>query len=296
MKPSRAVVAAGAALGTAYATACVALYLRGFGPRPHIDRVWTPSDLNVEHESIDVLTEDGLRLQGWYLPGTRPAAIVVSGGYRDPAGEVLAISTALVRAGFHVFVYGWRGTPGSDRAMHTLGVHERLDLRAAIDAVAGRVGDVPIGLLGYSMGAAVSITVAADDPRVAAVCADSAFSDPRDVLGDGVRRVLRIPGVLLTVPVVAMANRRIRARLSDFSPRDAVARLSPRPLLIIHGDADTGVRPYHAERLFAAAREPKQFWLVSGAGHCGAYFADRAEYVRRVTTFFDGALGPREAA
>src|SRR5207245_9350119 len=115
-----------------------------------------------------------LTLQAWYLPGRQDAAIIVSNGYRGRAGDVLGIGSALQRAGFHVAVFGWRGTPGSDPAHHTLGVHECRDLRAVVDALLARAGPIPLGLLGYSMGGAVSIAVAADDRRIAAGRTDSA--------------------------------------------------------------------------------------------------------------------------
>ena len=285
---------AAALAGAAWMGACASLYWHAFRPvrwGEDAERGWTPADLGVPHESLEARTRDGLRLIAWYLPGTRPAAVVVSGGYRGRAGDVLGISAGLQRAGFHVVVYGWRGTPGSDPAAHTLGVYERRDLEAAVDAVAARLGDVPIGLLGYSLGGAVSLVVAADDPRVRAVCADSAFSDPLAVLADGVERVLRIPGAVLTAPVAALVARRTGARLSDFQPLTAVGRIAPRPVLLIHGDQDAAVPLSHARRLHDAAGEPRELWVVPGAGHVGAYFADREQYLRRVRDFFERSLG-----
>ena len=285
---------AAALAGAAWMGACASLYWHAFRPvrwGEDAERGWTPADLGVPHESLEARTRDGLRLIAWYLPGTQPAAVVVSGGHRGRAGDVLGISAALQRAGFHVVVYGWRGTPGSDPAAHTLGVYERRDLEAAIDAVAARLGDVPIGLLGFSLGGAVSLVVAADDQRVRAVCADSAFSDPLAVLADGVERVLRIPGAVLTAPVAALLARRTGARLSDFQPLAAVGRVAPRPLLLIHGDQDAAVPPSHARHLYDAAGEPRQLWIVPGARHVGAYFADREQYLLRVREFFLRALG-----
>jgi dipeptidyl aminopeptidase/acylaminoacyl peptidase len=279
--------------------ACTSLYWHAFRPMRWGDdgeRGWTPADLGVPHESLEALTRDGLRLLAWYLPGVRDAAVVVSGGHRGRPGDVLGVSAALQRAGFHVVVYGWRGTPGSDPAAHTLGVFERRDLEGAIDAIQGRLGDVPVGLLGYSLGGAVSLVVAGEDPRVRAVCADSAFSDPAGVLADGVERVLRIPGAVLTAPVAAVVALRTGARLADFSPLNAVGRIAPRPLLLIHGESDQAVPPSHARDLYEAAGEPRQLWLVPGAGHVGAYFADRDHYLDRVVGFFDHALGGVSAA
>ncbi len=296
--------AAGGALAlgaAAWAGACASLYWHAFRPvrwGAESERGWTPADLGVPHESLETRTRDGLRLLAWYLPGVRDAAVVVSGGHRGRAGDVLGVSAALQRAGFHVVVYGWRGTPGSDPAAHTLGVFERRDLQAAVDAVEARLGNVPVGLLGYSLGGAVSLVVAAEDQRVRAVCADSAFSDPGAVLADGVERVLRIPGAVLTAPVAAAVAWRTGARLADFSPRAVVDRIAPRPLLLIHGDRDQAVPAVHARQLYEAALEPKELWLVPGAGHVGAYFADRDHYLQRILSFFDGALGglPADAA
>ena len=290
MRGAGTVAGSASVLALAWAAACAFVYRRAFGRRFIDPRMSTPDDFGAEHETLDVRTADGFRLAAWYLPGSLPAAIVVSGGYRSRAGDVLGISAALQRAGFHVAVYGWRGTPGSEPAAHTLGVYERNDLRAAIEALAARLGPVPIGLLGYSMGGAVSISVAADEPRVRAVCTDSAFADPTELIGDRVHSAFRVPAALIMTPVAAIFARRTGARLSDFRPVWVVGRIAPRPILIIHGDADDTVPARHAQLLYDAAGEPKELWLLPGVGHVGAYFADRREYVRRVTGFFREGL------
>jgi len=292
-------VAGGSAsvLALAWAAACAIVYQRAFGRRYIDPRMTTPDDYGAPHEVLDVRTADGVSLAAWYLPGSLPAAVVVSTGYRGRAGDVLGISVALQRAGFHVAAYGWRGTPGSDAAAHTLGVYERNDLRAVVGALAARLGDIPIGLLGYSMGGAVSISVAADDPRIAAVVTDSAFADPRQLIGDRVRSSMRVPAAVVMMPVIALLARRTGARLSDFMPVTVVGRISPRPLLVIHGEGDTTVPARHAEMLYNAAGEPKELWLLPGVGHVGAYFAGRQAYVDRVRGFFTAAmLGPGRIA
>jgi dipeptidyl aminopeptidase/acylaminoacyl peptidase len=294
MRAARLAAVGAAALGGSWAAACATLYWRAFAARRwglEADRGWTPDDLAAPSRPVSLRARDGVDVGGWYLPGTRPAGVVVSGGYRGRAGDVLGVATALQRAGFHVLVYGWRGTPGSGVAAHTLGVHERQDLEAAIDGLEACAGRVPIGLLGISLGGAVSIVVGADDLRVRAVCTDSAFCDPTDVLGDGVRRVMRMPSGVLTRPVAALLARRTGAQLREFRPLDSVGRLAPRPLLLIHGGADLQVHPRHSERLLAFAQEPKQLWMLDGVAHVGAYFADREAYVRRVAAFFAESLG-----
>ena len=58
--------------------------------------------------------------------------------------------------------------------------------------------------------------------------------------------------------------------LDDFksvSPVSYVDRISPRPLLLVHGDRDETVDVSHARRLYAQAGEPRQLVIIEGAGH-----------------------------
>jgi dipeptidyl aminopeptidase/acylaminoacyl peptidase len=292
MRPRRVVGDLAAVTALGWAGVCALVYWRTFGPFPlsaRDRRRLTPADFALPYEELEVRTADGLRLRTWLLPGTRDAAVVVSGGYRGHISDVLGIASALSRAGYSVVAYGWRGTPGSDRAAHTMGAHERRDLTAVLDATRRRLGAVPLGLLGYSMGGAVSISVAAEDPRILAVCADSAFADPVGLLMERSRRRLLVPAPVM-IPVITVMAGRTGARLHDFRPIAEVGRIAPRPLLLIHGDADASVPVEHARRLHAAAGEPKELWVLPGVPHVGAYFADRAAYVERVREFFDRSL------
>jgi pimeloyl-ACP methyl ester carboxylesterase len=51
------------------------------------------------------------------------------------------------------------------------------------------------------------------------------------------------------------------------SPVEVVARISPTPVLFVHGDADHYFPLDHPEALYAAAKQPKELWLVEGFGH-----------------------------
>src|SRR5258708_25396436 len=50
-------------------------------------------------------------------------------------------------------------------------------------------------------------------------------------------------------------------------PDGAAALIAPIPLLIVHGDKDEFFPVDHAERIYAAANEPKELWIVPGFGH-----------------------------
>ncbi len=264
--------------------------------RTYLDEyTFTPWELGVPYEVVGFQSADGLRLSGWWLPQEQPRGVVICchghGGAKD---EMLGIGSACWRAGFAVLLFDFRGRGESDPWPQTLISREVDDLRAALAFARARAPQARVGVVGFSMGAAVSLLTAAAAPDIAAVVADSSFTAGRDVVAHGVRSVLRMPPELLVLAADELVHRRHGYRFSMARPIDAVPRIAPRPLLIIHGTADTIVPVEHARRLYAAAGEPRELWLVEGAGHCGAYFADRPAYCRRVTEFFHQYLGSLE--
>src|SRR5258708_24773892 len=83
-----------------------------------------------------------------------------------------------------------------------------------------------------------------------------------------------------------MLRIRTRSRISECSPKDVLSSLEPRPLFFIHGGADDVTSVNHSRRLYDAYRGPREIWIVQGAPHTGAYFADPPLYVERVAGFF----------
>ena len=265
------------------------LYRRLFVPvrRGQGDFQFTPWEFQADYEEADLTTADGVAFGAWFFrqPGS-PQVVVVSGGHRGRRSDLLGISTALWRKGFNVVAYSFRGYEGSDAVPVTMGVREVYELQAAVAFARSRVKQARIGLLGYSMGAAVSLMGAAGEPGIEALVLDSPYSDLRQLLQENVRRALRLPGA----PVVALAATWLRwrtgAAIADASPIAVLSALEPRPLFFIHGSADAVTGVHHSRRLYDAYRGPREIWVVQGAGHTGAYFADRSLYVERVAGFF----------
>jgi uncharacterized protein len=79
--------------------------------------------------------------------------------------------------------------------------------------------------------------------------------------------------------------------VNDVRPVAVIGKISPRPIFIIHGLADTLVPPDNSKRNFAAAGEPKEIWWVPGAEHVRSIDVAPAEYKSRVVQFFTQSLG-----
>jgi fermentation-respiration switch protein FrsA (DUF1100 family) len=63
-------------------------------------------------------------------------------------------------------------------------------------------------------------------------------------------------------------------KLIPVPPAEAAARISPTPLLIVHGDRDVYFPAEHGQQLYDAAREPKELWLIPGFGHAERHTDD----------------------
>lgn len=284
-----------AALLVAYILISYAVYRRAFVPaRPAFldDFAFTPFEFQADSEEVELVTADGVSFGAWHLrqPGS-PQTIIVSGGHKGQRTNLLGISAALWRKGFNVILYSYRGMPGSDRAPITFGIKEVLELQAVIAFARKRIPNARIGLLGYSMGAVVSLLGAAGEPGVEALVLDSPFSDLRALIAENLRHAIKLPGA----PFVWLAGLMLRLRngsqLSECSPQAVLSSLEPRPLFFIHGGADEITSVNHSRRLYDAYRGPREIWIVQGAPHTGAYFADRPLYVERVAGFFARHLG-----
>ena len=289
------VVLAAAVVLVLYVTFSYLLYRRAFIPNRPVfldDFTFTPFEFQADYEEVELVTADGVSFGAWHFrqPGS-PQTVIVSGGHKGQRQGSLGISAALWRKGFNVILYSYRGMPGSDRAPITLGIKEVLELQAVIAFARKRIAGARIGLLGYSMGAVVSLLGAAGEPGVQALVLDSPFSDLRTLLIENVRRATKLPGSPFVWMAGLMFRLRTRSRMGDCSPKDVLTSLEPRPLFFIHGGADEITSVNHSRRLYDAYRGPREIWIVQGAPHTGSYFADRSLYVERVAGFFARHLG-----
>jgi alpha-beta hydrolase superfamily lysophospholipase len=250
-----------------------------------------PSGLALE--DVSFRSADGL-LRGWLGRGRAGApAVVLVHGYRGSREEMTPWAEFLLRAGYTVLLFDTRGCGQSEGRAVGLGATESRDISAAV-AAAMKGGDTAkVAVLGISLGAGAAILAAASDPSIAAVVADSAWTD-HDFMLDRLGTIRVGPFQIPLAPdgplaVDAFVGTDVRAA----RPLEAIARVAPRPILLIHSaDDDNATTPVAgAHALFAAAGAPKDLWIVPRGGHVGAINSEPDEYRVRVLAFLARALG-----
>jgi alpha-beta hydrolase superfamily lysophospholipase len=299
--PAIAVIAA-VALVLVVAAAVVGLAWRSSGHAIHPGTAtfaWGLKDYpELRAEEVEVKSSTGAALAGRFFPGKSRATVVLTHGYGGNQDELLPTADALHKGGFSVFTYDLRGC-GRSSGEVTFGAKEQDDLRSVVDYLAGRddVDDQRIGALGFSMGAATTLMEAAKDTRIKAVVDDSGWSDVYHWLRPSWSAVFIHPRDAFSALSLKFAEWRTGTDLDDLKPREDVPDLAGRPLLIIHGTADQNVPPGDSEENFAAAREPKELWMIDGAAHGATVEPGGAASSERVVAFFrDALLGNRDGS
>jgi uncharacterized protein len=184
------------------------------------------------------------------------------GGYPE-------LAEILCRRGLAVYWFNFRGSRDSGGNYDLLGWTR--DLQIVLDYLWGldSLDKSRLSLVGFSAGAAVAIYVASLDPRVSRVVACSSPAEFKPGPGDSWQSWVdhfREIGAIRDDDFPSSVEQ-WAADCQRINPIRHIAAVSPRPLLIIHGNMDSNVPVENAHRLYERARPPKQLVIIDGAGH-----------------------------
>lgn len=227
------------------------------------------NQVNLQIENIDIAGQLYLP-EGEALYPTVCACHGIPAGIPDPNDRGYAsLAEYLCAEGLAVLIFNFRGTGASGGNIDMPGWTR--DLSVALDYLSDRpeVDKSRLSLLGFSGGAAVAVYVAAKDERVTSVVAGACPAE----FGDWTKKSPQ-PLIAHFRDIGAIRDNDFPASPAEWldgfrqiKPIDYIARISPRPLLIVHGDRDETVDIGDARRLYAKAGEPKELAVIEGAGH-----------------------------
>jgi hypothetical protein len=180
--------------------------------------------------------------------------------------------------------YDSRAHGDSDGAVCTYGFYEKKDLSRVLDATPAG----PIILVGTSLGAAVALQAAAEDPRITGVVAAEVFSDLVTVVRERARFVFTTG---LIRRAIDLAEEQGRFQAGEVSPVVAARKVRV-PVLLIHGEADVDTLPDHSHRVFTALPGQKRLIIVPGARHNQSLRGDVWNEIEWVETVVATAPGP----
>jgi fermentation-respiration switch protein FrsA (DUF1100 family) len=202
-----------------------------------------PSSYKDSPEVLKITTASGKEIAALYLPN--PAArftLLVSHGNAEDLGDDRYWLEDLRHAGFSVFAFDYEGYGTSEGKPSEKAAYE--DEAAAYDYLAIKLKTPPdhIIIFGRSVGTGPATYIAARRPSA---------------------------GLILQSPFVSAFRVLTRIPLLPFDrfPNYKNIRHVHVPVLIMHSRADSVIAPWHGQKMFELANEPKQAYWVQSADH-----------------------------
>jgi fermentation-respiration switch protein FrsA (DUF1100 family) len=246
-----------------------------FHPLKEVDH--TPGERGWEYERVEITTDDGETLVGWYLPGqgeVSPRSVVLycHGNAGNIGGRLPAIE-GLLALDQAVLIFDYRGFGESTGRPTVAGT--RLDVQAAWDWLLARGWKADrIVLWGRSIGGAIAIDQAARASEAgtppAALVVEGSFTSTIE-LGQELHPLL---------PVSWFGDR------IDYHSRELIERVDA-PILIGHAVDDEMIGIHHGRALHEACGTEEELIELNG-GHNGGALT-QPEFRERVAGFLAAA-------
>lgn len=241
--------------------------------------------------SVHFSAADGTNLQGYYFPadGSSDKTVIVAHGLGATGLMQVTIARDLRRDGWNVFAFDFRAHGNSGGHVSTFGLREHADVLAAVAYLKSHRPQeaTRITAVGASMGGAALVSAAAATSDIDALAVVGSYSD-LDRLTDEVsfsffRWPMSWAAKYIAVPVASL---HAGVDIREFRPVESVAKLWPRPLMVIHGSKDEMIPFNHGLRLYDAAGPGRRRLWIDGTHNS---VIDDGRTSRGLQEFFDRA-------
>jgi len=231
-------------------------------------------------------SSEDAKIKSWYYPPSNGVVIITVGGLQGALGDNLPPVRFILEHGYGVLQLDSRACGMPPRPV-TLGAHEVDDVSAALEFLHSQPNVSGIGIFGFSMGGAAALMSAARYPEIKAVVAEGGYYNLGDDFVEPDNRE-RFARRVFLYTVAWSYWLQSGDNPWQVSPIDDIAKISPRPLMLVYGEYEAGSG--RAQAQFDAASEPKSIWIVPGGTHGTNHLVEPVEYPRRVLEFFNQAF------
>ena len=231
-----------------------------------------PDSIGLAFESVEIITEDGIKLHAWYVPAPERRGVVLF--FHGNAGNISHRLDSLKifnELNLDTLIFDYRGYGRSEGAVSEQGTYR--DGEAAWRYLREKRG-IPaaqIVLFGRSLGAAIAAYVASRH-RPGALILESGF--------------ISVPDMAAALYPWLPARRLARIKY----PTGEYLQTASCPVLVVHSRDDEIIPFEQGRKLFELAGEPKQFLELRG-GHNDGFLVSGRRYLDGFDTFLNASLG-----
>ncbi len=231
-----------------------------------------PDNIGLAYEPVEIITEDGIKLDAWYVPAQEPRGVVLF--FHGNAGNIshrldsLRIFNELK---LDTLIFDYRGYGRSEGMVSEQGTYRDADAAWRYLTVERGIPAAEIVLFGRSLGAAIAAYVASRH-RPGALILESAF--------------VSVPE--LAAILYPWLPARQLARIGY--PTGEYLKTASCPVLIVHSRDDEIIPFKQGRQLFELASEPKHFLELLG-GHNDGFLVSGRRYLDGFENFLAASMG-----
>ena len=217
---------------------------------------------------------------------------IIGGKYRTPDHDFAGGDLIFKTLKCNTLLVDQRAHGQSGGTSISFGIKERHDCLAWVEYAKERFGDIPIFLVGISMGGA-TVLMASDlglPKSVKGIIADCPYSSPKEIICRVCKAELKLvpwiiyPFIKLSAILFGGFN------LSRASATKSVSQTNI-PILLIHGEGDSFVPSQMSDKIYESCVSEKYICKIPEAGHGMAFLYDMSTYENTVKSFIEKQLG-----
>lgn len=250
------------------------------------------SDFPVESVQIPLAASSpdaDSSVHGWLKRGAHGGGmILLVHSIRSNRVEMLSRAKFLNGQGYGVLLIDLQAHGETPGERITFGVRESEDVEAAVAYLRENFPSERIAAIGVSLGAA-AITLASHPLRLDAVVLESLHPTIEEAVENRLRLHLGEFGPTLSPLLLWQLSYRLNISPEALNPITRIGELNT-PLLLISGTDDRHTTIAETKRLFDAARQPKEMWIVPGGGHFNMHAYAGKEYEDRILNFLESYM------
>ena len=263
-------------------------------------KMWTPEEYGVEKaDTLYLKSSDDYTVEVFAVEADNPkCAIICLTGMSNPSVSIYyGHSKMFLDESYSSFLTEVRGHGGSDGDRICAGYQEWRDVKAVTDYIKSQpqYKDVPIVIIGTSMGGVVAINSIGQNDDIDALISISAYSSWEDIFCDNM--ALNAPSFLVSMerPFVNLVSMfKYGVNSWRVRPKTLIKELNERPALIMHTKDDSQVAYSNFERIISNAPKGVETYVREGDIHFfAADFSNPQSdtlYCDRINGFIKGVV------
>lgn len=242
----------------------------------------SPKNFGIEFQDIFFKSLDQTKLNGWHLKRSsdhkesKGTIVFFHGNAQNISSHFINLSW-ITKEGYELFIFDYRGYGRSEGSPNPKGINK--DAIAALEYAYQKIHLPNQGkkfiVYGQSLGGVISMRALFDwkyKNKINLVVMDSTFSSYSDV---GFDKLKSSWATLLVSPLSYLIVDNSRAS------KEYLPKLSPIPLLVIHGNSDKVISHHFGREIYKLANKPKYFWKIEGGRHLQIFWPPYESYRKK---------------